>query len=117
MPPSDIIKHNENDSRKYIPFTGPIRKIEPILITTSREEQSKKITLRYKYEYHKGFTTHSALMPLGTQEIIEKTLNELKLILDNFIEEKKELLFTCFLSIITSFILLLFVQIITMTSE
>lgn len=118
LPPSNKIIHKEDDSRKYVPFTGPVQKIEEETSPVIKEHpKEKKVALRYNYVFAKGFNSASAHVPLIAKEKLSSALKEFSEILDNFNRSQQEHLLAMLLSIIGCFLLLLVMQILRMTSE
>ena len=118
LPPSNTVVHSENDSRKYIPFNGPLCKIEPSLSTNFREDvQIKKIAIRYEYKHREGFRQQTTEVPALAKDIVDVTLVEVKKILDRYHDRKMEFEFGLLLSIIGCLIVALQMQVLRMSSE
>ena len=117
LPPSSKKIHNENDSRKYIPFTGPLKSCENKLIAIKDDVVYQKFALKYQYEFHKGFSPHSSLIPDHIKDKIEDLLSGFKKILDNYYSDKVEIEFASLISIVACFLILVIMQILRMVSE
>ncbi|OMJ95177.1 hypothetical protein SteCoe_1555 [Stentor coeruleus] len=118
LPPSSKIIHKEDDSRKYVPFTGPMQKIEEKLSHINKQQpKEKKVALRYNYAFAKGFNSASAHVPVIAKEKLNSALKEFSEILDNFNRSQQEHIHAILLSIIGCLLLLLIMQILRMTSE
>lgn len=111
LPPSNKIIHNENDTRKSIPFTFPIRKQD---ILTSPDGLSGRncsnLRLKCEYIFKKTFKMPDNCSNLNAYKL-DTVLKTFKKTLDKFNKEKEELLLGWLISIISCFLIFIQLQI------
>lgn len=115
LPPSNTVVHKEGDMRKYIPFTGPVSRVEPALPQHEKVVKFQRVALRYNYNYGENFKYH--IVPEVNKDMVDGTLKEFRKILDMYYEKKKELEISWFFSVVACLLLVLQLQVLRMASE